>query len=156
MFHIRQGYTIAKNDTSSNNELSINAAADVPVDYYISVYVLICLSFVLCDALRNILLYWGSIRGARALFTQLLDRITHAPLRFFDTTPCGRILNRFGADMSVIDMQMARTAGILIECLTGMVASSIIISVITPSFILVALLTGKSFVTFFYSNIVQA
>ncbi|KAG2218561.1 hypothetical protein INT45_006322 [Circinella minor] len=141
MFHIHQDYTITKNNTS-NNELSTNAAADVPVDYYISVYVVICLSFVMCDALRNILLYWGSIRGARALFVQLLDRIIHAPLRFFDTTPCGRILNRFGADMSVIDMQMARTAGILIECLTGMVASSIIISVITPNFILVALLTA--------------
>ncbi|KAI8146868.1 P-loop containing nucleoside triphosphate hydrolase protein [Fennellomyces sp. T-0311] len=119
--------------------------AMVDVNYYITVYVFLCLSFVVCDALRNILLFWGSIRGAKALFSQLLDRITHAPLRFFDTTPCGRILNRFGSDMTVIDMQMARTAGLLIECLTGMVASSLIISAITPQFILVAAVTAVTY-----------
>ncbi|KAI9260598.1 hypothetical protein BDA99DRAFT_86302 [Phascolomyces articulosus] len=131
---------------SSKNNITLitiqENTSNVTVDYYISVYVIICLTFVICDALRNILLYWGSIRGARTLFIQLLDRITHAPLRFFDTTPSGRILNRFGTDMTVIDMQMARTAGILIECLTGMIAASIIISVITPHFVVVAVATA--------------
>ncbi|KAI9490572.1 hypothetical protein BDB00DRAFT_916046 [Zychaea mexicana] len=117
-----------------------NGAVDV--DYYIAVYLLLCLAFVVSDALRNILLYWGSLRGAKILFVELIDRIAHAPLRFFDTTPCGRILNRFGADMAVVDKQVARRAGMLFECLTGMVASSIIISVITPQFIFVALVTA--------------
>lgn len=107
------------------------------------VYVLLCIAFVACDTVRNVLLYYGSLRGARRLFDQLLDRVIHAPMRFFDTTPIGRLLNRFGADMVVIDMQMARTASMMVECITGMVASSIIISAITPQFILVALITGK-------------
>lgn len=128
-------YSIDSLWTTSNDE--------VPVDYYIMVYVLLCVAFVACDTVRNVLLYYGSLRGARRLFDQLLDRVIHAPMRFFDTTPIGRLLNRFGADMVVIDMQMARTASMMVECITGMVASSIIISAITPQFILVALITGK-------------
>lgn len=111
----------------------------VNVDYYIGVYIAICTTYILFDACRNMLIYWGSIRGARTLFDSLLDRIIHAPMRFFDTTPVGRILNRFGKDVSTIDMQIARSASILIECVTGVIASTVVISIITPQFFVVAI-----------------
>ncbi|KAI9315485.1 P-loop containing nucleoside triphosphate hydrolase protein [Dichotomocladium elegans] len=110
----------------------------VPVDYYIAVYALLCLVFVVCDTIRNGLLHYGSLRGSKTLFEQLLDRVIRAPIRFFDRTPVGRVLNRFGSDMLVVDMQMARTAGFMVDCVTGMIASSIVISAITPQFVLVA------------------
>ncbi|OAD09018.1 hypothetical protein MUCCIDRAFT_32834, partial [Mucor lusitanicus CBS 277.49] len=112
--------------------------APVNVDYYIGIYIAICTTYILFDACRNMLIYWGSIRGARTLFDSLLDRIIHAPMRFFDTTPVGRILNRFGKDVSTIDMQIARSASFLIECVTGVIASTIVISIITPQFFVVA------------------
>lgn len=142
-------------NTLIHNFLSTWTSNDPPVDYYIMVYVFLCLAFVACDTVRNVLLYYGSLRGARRLFHQLLDRVIHAPMRFFDTTPIGRLLNRFGADMIVIDMQMARTASMMAECITGMVASSIIISAITPQFILVALITGKGFVILYTNYILR-
>lgn len=112
--------------------------APVNVDYYIGIYVAICFSYILFDGLRNIIIYWGSIRGARTLFDSLIDRIIHAPMRFFDTTPVGRILNRFGKDVSTVDMQIARSASFLIECVTGIIASTIVITTITPQFLVVA------------------
>ncbi|CEP09787.1 hypothetical protein [Parasitella parasitica] len=112
--------------------------APANVDYYIGIYIAICTAYILFDACRNILIYWGSIRGARRLFDSLLDRVIHAPMRFFDTTPVGRILNRFGKDVSTIDKQIARSASFLVECVTGIVASTIVISVITPQFFVVA------------------
>ncbi|KAI9025859.1 hypothetical protein CLU79DRAFT_813063 [Phycomyces nitens] len=108
------------------------------VDYYILVYLAISLGSIVFDIFRNFVLYWGSIRGAKILFSRMVNRIIHAPMRFFDTTPVGRILNRFGKDVLTVDMSVARTASSLIDCITGLLASVIVIGAITPEFMLVA------------------
>jgi ABC-type multidrug transport system fused ATPase/permease subunit len=37
----------------------------------------------------------------------MLGGVMHSPLRFFETTPSGRILNRFSADIQQLDMELA-------------------------------------------------
>jgi ABC-type multidrug transport system fused ATPase/permease subunit len=113
--------------------------APVNVDYYIAIYILISFVSVAVMILKNILTYWGSIRGARVMFDGLLEKIIHAPLRFYDTTPVGRILNRFGKDVSTIDLAIARSASFLVDCTTGIAASTIVITAITPQFLIVAI-----------------
>ncbi|KAI8328920.1 hypothetical protein BC941DRAFT_444086 [Chlamydoabsidia padenii] len=117
-------------------------AQEVDVNYYICIYLALCMSFVVFDTLRSVLLYWGSIRGARVLFDALLIRIIRAPSRFFDTTPVGRILNRFGKDVTTVDLRMARSASILLECCTGLIQSILVISLITPQFLIMAILVS--------------
>ncbi|CAO3703893.1 unnamed protein product [Rhizopus stolonifer] len=109
----------------------------VNVDHYIAVYIAIVSFCILFNTLKSILLFSGSIYGARRLFVALTDRIIRAPMRFFDTTPVGRILNRFSKDMATIDLAMARSASSLFQCATGIVASVVVMSVITPEFIMV-------------------
>lgn len=46
------------------------------------------------------------LSGAR-LFKKLLSTVLQAPLRFHDSTPSGRLLNRFGKDMEAIDSELA-------------------------------------------------
>lgn len=111
----------------------------INVDYYIAIYILISLISVAVMILKNIFTYWGSIRGARTLFDGLLNRIIHAPLRFYDTTPVGRILNRFGKDVTTVDLQIARSWSFLVDCTTGIAASTIVICAITPQFFVVAI-----------------
>lgn len=45
--------------------------------------------------LGTLLLADGAIRASRILHTQLLSNILRAPMLFFDTTPSGRVVNRF-------------------------------------------------------------
>lgn len=48
----------------------------------------------------------GQVCGATArenLHNDMLDNILKCPMHFFETTPVGRIINRFSTDMAIID-----------------------------------------------------
>ncbi|XP_051878663.1 ATP-binding cassette sub-family C member 9-like isoform X2 [Pristis pectinata] len=78
----------------------------------------------------------SGVRASRHLFTNMLLNIPTLPLRFFETTPVGRILNRFSSDFKTIDDQLP----INLEKLTSHIMwclSAILINVIvTPIFLL--------------------
>ncbi|KAF9194402.1 Canalicular multispecific organic anion transporter 2 [Haplosporangium sp. Z 11] len=46
------------------------------------------------------------IRASETIHANLLDRILHAPIAFFDTTPLGRIINRFTSDIFSVDIRI--------------------------------------------------
>ncbi|KAG7452254.1 P-loop containing nucleoside triphosphate hydrolase protein [Guyanagaster necrorhizus] len=78
--------------------------------------------------------YYASLQASRSIFISLLRRITRAPARFFDTTPIGRILNRFTGDINTIDGALQNSAR---ECLSGIldfVASFLVVLVVVPVF----------------------
>ena len=45
----------------------------------------------------------GCLRASGLLHNNMLKRIMRAPMSFFDTTPLGRIVNRFSRDVDVMD-----------------------------------------------------
>ncbi|XP_049515629.1 uncharacterized protein LOC119435027, partial [Dermacentor silvarum] len=62
---------------------------------------------VLSRAAGNVLVAVGANRLSRLLHRDMLDRVLHSPVAFFDSTPRGRILNRFTADASTLDTRLA-------------------------------------------------
>ena len=57
----------------------------------------------------------GTLLASRTLHDKLLVKIMHAPMHFFDTTPLGRIMNRFSKDIDILDTTMQFTIRYLIE-----------------------------------------
>ncbi|CAO3589839.1 unnamed protein product [Absidia cylindrospora] len=110
------------------------------VEYYLGVYVIISLIYIVVSTSGYAMSYMGGIRASRKIYVTLLDRVLHAPLRFFDTTPVGRILNRFSGDMESIDsglpiqnMDFARSGVTMVAILVSAV-------IVAPWFLLPALL----------------
>lgn len=76
---------------------------DITRNQYIGIYVgLACLQALLIFAFSGTLSILGT-RSSRTMFDSALARILHAPISFFDTTPLGRIMNRFSKDVEVLD-----------------------------------------------------
>ncbi|CAG7784814.1 unnamed protein product [Allacma fusca] len=48
----------------------------------------------------------GTLKSAAMFHSKMLQRIVHAPMSFFDTTPIGRIVNRFSKDIETLDFYL--------------------------------------------------
>ena len=46
------------------------------------------------------------LRSSELLHNRMLSSVLMAPIKFFDTTPAGRILNRFSSDVGCMDEQL--------------------------------------------------
>ncbi|ROV89185.1 hypothetical protein VPNG_10207 [Cytospora leucostoma] len=75
--------------------------------FYLAIYVLLSIASAAFGTLKYFFTFVGSIRASRQLFAKLNFVVLRAPLRWLDTVPIGRVLNRFTADFHVIDSQLA-------------------------------------------------
>ncbi|KAI9199470.1 uncharacterized protein BJ171DRAFT_445485 [Polychytrium aggregatum] len=81
------------------------------LDFYLIGYFLIGVTTMFAITCRLALHYWAQIKASRTLHHLLLLRILKAPIRFFEVTPIGRILNRFTKDMVSVDVELSLWTG---------------------------------------------
>ena len=110
--------------------------------FYLVIYALINLATVFSMFARQLLLYLSSIAASKELFQNLLTTILRAPMSFFDTTPIGRVLNRFSKDMYTIDSQLPTTLRAYLGTLSSVIGTIFVISSVTPWFMLSLLPIG--------------
>ncbi|XP_053927351.1 ATP-binding cassette sub-family C member 2 [Cuculus canorus] len=84
----------------------------------------------------------GSMQASRVMHQQLLSNILRVPMSFFDTTPTGRIVNRFAKDIFTIDETIPMSFRSWLSCFMGIISTLIMISLATPFFALVIIPLG--------------
>ncbi|KAJ2552092.1 Transporter of the ATP-binding cassette (ABC) [Coemansia sp. RSA 1878] len=127
--------------TSAKSFLPLTATkGKVDLGYFIGVYVVIALASMVIILVRSLIQFWGSLKASKVLHERLLHTVLRAPVRFFDTTPVGRLINRFSKDMETIDQSLSSSLAIFITELTASLAILVVISVITPAFTLGAII----------------
>ena len=60
---------------------------------------------------RSVSFVWMALAAARGLHNRMAATILHAPMRFFEENPQGRLLNRFAADLDKVDSLLPTVAG---------------------------------------------
>uniref|UniRef100_A0A8D0HEU4 Uncharacterized protein n=1 Tax=Sphenodon punctatus TaxID=8508 RepID=A0A8D0HEU4_SPHPU len=85
---------------------------------------------------------WTAVRASRILHQQLLSNILRVPMGFFDTTPTGRIVNRFAKDIFTVDETIPMSFRSWLTCLLAIISTLLMICLATPYFAIVILPLG--------------
>ncbi|KAI1698658.1 ABC transporter transmembrane region domain-containing protein [Ditylenchus destructor] len=78
---------------------------------------------------------FAGLAASRNLHNPMLIRILRAPMSFFDTTPLGRILNRFTNDVALVDSILTISFRYFVQCAIGIISTLTIIIIATPVFV---------------------
>uniref|UniRef100_A0A669B6R3 ATP-binding cassette, sub-family C (CFTR/MRP), member 2 n=1 Tax=Oreochromis niloticus TaxID=8128 RepID=A0A669B6R3_ORENI len=87
--------------------------------------------------LGTLLLANASINASRILYSRLLNNILRVPMVFFDTTPIGRVINRFAKDIFTIDEAIPASLRSCLLCLMSVLGTVFVICLVTPFFAIV-------------------
>ncbi|XP_060884943.1 ATP-binding cassette sub-family C member 3 isoform X2 [Labrus mixtus] len=115
----------ARNQTQENIHLRVGVYAALGIAQGILVMI------------SSFTLAMGNIGAARKLHYNLLDNKFHTPQSFFDTTPIGRIINRFSKDIYIIDEALPATVLMLLGTVFVSLSTMIVIVSSTPIFAVV-------------------
>ncbi|KAJ3393677.1 hypothetical protein HDU92_007577 [Lobulomyces angularis] len=77
---------------------------------------------------------FASLYASRNLHNNAASRILRAPVLFFDTTPLGRIINRFSKDLDAIDTNLAEAIRMFTMTFAASISSFVLIVYATPLF----------------------
>lgn len=106
------------------------------VGKYIGIYFAFGMGSSLLTVGQTLILWiFCSIEASRKLHERMANAIFRSPMSFFDTTPTGRILNRFSSDVYRVDEVLARVFNMLFVNAARSCFTIGVICIATPPFI---------------------
>ncbi|XP_043092691.1 ATP-binding cassette sub-family C member 9 isoform X4 [Puntigrus tetrazona] len=103
---------------------------------YVPVFIILCGAAIVLCLITSLTVEFLGVAAATNLHHNLLNKIIHAPIRFFDVTPLGQILNRFSADTNIIDQHIPPTLESLTRSTLLCLSAIGVIAFITPAFLI--------------------
>ncbi|KAG8824518.1 hypothetical protein FRC19_001616 [Serendipita sp. 401] len=132
---------------SSSAPATVSRGASI---IYVGIFACIGIGIVFINLLGQIVLAIGAYRASKRLFTDLLQTVMHCTMRWFDTTPTGRILNRFSKDIETVDGSISYSLRSTLSWIAMFIAAVVTITIIFPGFIVPGVVIG-----FFYYKLSQ-
>uniref|UniRef100_A0AAY5ESC7 ATP-binding cassette, sub-family C (CFTR/MRP), member 9 n=1 Tax=Electrophorus electricus TaxID=8005 RepID=A0AAY5ESC7_ELEEL len=100
---------------------------------YVPVFIILCAAGIVLCLITSLTVEFLGLTAASNLHHNLLNKIIHAPLRFFDITPLGQILNRFSADTNIIDQHIPSTLESLTRSTLLCLSAIGVVAFVTPA-----------------------
>ena len=98
---------------------------------YAALGVSLTITFFASGMVVGFLTYFAS----KTIHRKTITTVMHAPMSFFETTPLGRIMNRFSKDIDTIDNTVSDTLRQFLMTLANVIGAFVLIAIIIPWFL---------------------
>ncbi|KAL3231715.1 hypothetical protein RNJ44_00250 [Nakaseomyces bracarensis] len=129
-FDLLQGFWLKYwSESNLKNEANLNLL------WFLGVYALIGVGGTFCNNMRSItMLLYGSLKGSKTLHNRMAESIMRSPMSFFETTPTGRIINRFSSDIDSVDTTLQNVFSMFFMSILDYVITVILVTFNMPTF----------------------
>ncbi|KAJ3359292.1 hypothetical protein GGF32_009501 [Allomyces javanicus] len=111
-----------------------SSTSAVDVNYFLLGYMGLCLANIFVQNAFNVLEMLRSMTASRRLHDMLLQSILGAPMTWFDSTPVGRVLNRF-KDIQTVDRDLIPTITFTAYATVSVMITLGVVASIAPLFL---------------------
>lgn len=106
--------------------------ADPNTTMYITVYIIGTFIFLLGLIASSTLVAIGSANAARSVHGDCVKYLMRAPVSYFETTPSGRLVSRFSADVANVDQQLGQFGDNWLQFTATLLAIYVVVIWILP------------------------
>ncbi|KAI0041202.1 ABC transporter [Auriscalpium vulgare] len=107
-----------------------------PQGFYMGIYAFLGVAQALLGLVTGSVMSVMVYTASRNLHKDAIRRVMHAPMSFFETTPIGRIMNRFSKDVDTIDNLLADAIRTFLNTFSGVIGAVILIAILQPWFLI--------------------
>ncbi|XP_068732803.1 multidrug resistance-associated protein 1-like isoform X2 [Montipora capricornis] len=125
---------------------STNVTSSQQRDTFLGLYGVMGLGQAILISVMNVTLAYSAMKATKNLHQGLLINIMHLPMRFFESSPLGRIMNRFSKDVNSVDDKVPRSLGMFLRTFLSSLGTVFVISYSTPLFLTCVLPLGTLYV----------
>ncbi|XP_070538168.1 ATP-binding cassette sub-family C member 5-like [Ptychodera flava] len=111
-----------------------NVACQESVNFYVIVYNAALVVLVIIALLKSLAYVTFTLRASTNMHNEVFTKVFRSPMKFFDTTPSGRIINRFSKDLDEVDVRVSFMLESMIQNLLAILLSLIMIGYVFPIF----------------------
>jgi len=134
------------NDVDMNmTDIHEHNMEDTLVIDYVYVYTGIVLAIFFVGITRSLVFYKTCMTCSQRLHDMMFSALIRTGMRFFDTNPSGRILNRFSKDMGAIDELLPKAILDAGQMNMMMFGSLIVTCMVNPIFLVPVIIIGGIF-----------
>jgi ABC-type multidrug transport system fused ATPase/permease subunit len=76
------------------------------VSYYLTVYAILGIIELVLKFGDDLTYFFRCAQASKVVHKNLLNNVLKSPMKFFDTNPIGRIVNRFTSDLDTMDQMI--------------------------------------------------
>ncbi|KAL3283449.1 hypothetical protein HHI36_006594 [Cryptolaemus montrouzieri] len=110
------------------------------------IYIVFVILMIIFSLICALMFFYSCMSTSKSLHNKMFHCLLETPMRFFDTNPAGRVLNRFSKDMGTIDELLPRSLMDAAQKLSVMGGILVMVSISNPYLLIAIPILGPIFI----------